>query len=449
MKIKKLMKIILVSLSIFLLVACTHQRTFQEAYAEGSYIESINLLATKIEKKSEANFKQTDAAQLRQLVTEVMNKYENELANTTKSNDEQRQEIYEKLLELNQRLSDHFYSSELAFFLDKYPSERLKQNIANFYTQQANAIPTNSAGDYEKRAALYKKSLDRYYDKNIEKAYIHADTKYRQLAAQTLYNLAKQEIRSGDYNAALACFRTISVIYKPLGQYKDTEKLARYYEKKARNKEAFDSYSQGEKIAKNATRSYQYRQAATNYQHAANTYAKYGNYRDSEQKARDYANKGKIRLYVTGNANSFSNFVEDYFKNDDAIILVYNSSDSDITINLSEDERYSEDGGSVTNDTKKNGEKEYNLQTETLVNNYSLNLSVNISGLSGYYDRFSAEKSSRQVKYTYTGDKPSYEFDSTDGNYYSRSELRQQAEDDIKSSLSNYLSRLSSAIHQL
>ncbi len=444
-----MIRIIIAGLLMFLLVSCSHERTFQEAYAEGSYIESINLLAIKIEEKSEANFKQTDAAQLRQLVTEVMNKYENELANTTKTNDEQRQETYEKLLELNQRLSDHFYSSELAFFLDKYPSERLKQNIANFYTQQANAIPTNSAGDYEKKAALYKKSLDRYYDKNIEKAYIHADTKYRQLVAQTLYNLAKQEIRRGDYNAAVACFRTIIDIYKPLGHYKDTEKLAHYYEKKAISQEAFNSYSQGEKIAKNATRSYQYRQAATNYQHAANTYAKYGNYRDSEQKARDYANKGKIRLYVTGNANSFSNFVEDYFKNDDAIILVYNSSDSDITINLSEDERYSEDGGSVTNDTKKNGEKEYNLRTETLVNNYSLNLSINIFGLIGYYDRFLAEKSSRQVKYTYTGDKPSYEFDRTDGNYYSRSELRQQAEDEIKSRLSNYFSRVSSAIHQL
>ena len=152
---------------------------------------------------------------------------------------------------------------------------------------------------------------------------------------------------------------------------------------------------------------------------------------------------------MTGNTNSFSNFVEDYFKNDDAIMLVNNSRNSDITINLSEDERYSDDGGSVTNDTKKNGEKEYNLQTGTLVNNYSLNLSVYLFELNGYSERFSAEKSSRQVKYTYTGDKPSYEFDSTDGNYYSRSELRQQAEDDIKSSLSNYLSRLSSAIHEL
>ena len=84
-----------------------------------------------------------------------------------------------------------------------------------------------------------------------------------------------------------------------------------------------------------------------------------------------------------------------------------------------------------------------------MVNNYSLNLSVYLFELNGYSERFSAEKSSRQVKYTYTGDKPSYEFDSTDGNYYSRSELRQQAEDDIKSSFSNYLSRLSSAIHQL
>ena len=449
MKIKKLMKIILASLSIFLLVACAHQRTYQDAYEEGNFLQSINLLAGTIEEKSEGNFKQTDVEKLRQLVAEMMNKYETELANTIKTDYENRIEIYEKLLEMYERLNNHFYSPKLAFFLDKYSGERLKQTIANIYTDQANAIPTNSAGDYEERAALYKKSLDRYYDKNIEKAYIHADTKYRQLAAQTLYDLAKREIRSGDYNAALACFRTIDVIYKPLGHYKDTEKLARYYEKKARNKEAFDSYSQGEKIAKNATRSYQYRQAATNYQHAANTYAKYGNYRDSEQKAIEYTTKGQIRLYVTGNTNSFSNFVEDYFKNDDAIMLVNNSRNSDITINLSEDERYSDDGGSVTNDTKKNGEKEYNLQTETLVNNYSLNLSVNISGLSGYYDRFSAEKSSRQVKYTYTGDKPSYEFDSTDGNYYSRSELRQQAEDDIKSSLSNYLSRLSSAIHQL
>lgn len=232
MKIKKLMKIILASLSIFLLVACAHQRTYQDAYEEGNFLQSINLLAGTIEEKSEGNFKQTDVEKLRQLVAEMMNKYETELANTIKSDYENRIEIYQKLLEMSLRLTNHYYSPQLAFFLDKYSSEGLKQKLANIYIEQANAILAIYPGDYEKRAILYKKSLDWYYDKDIEKAYIYSDTRYRQLEAEVLYKLAKQQIQLGDYSTAVTCFRTIIDIYKPLGHYKDTKELTNYYEKK-------------------------------------------------------------------------------------------------------------------------------------------------------------------------------------------------------------------------
>ena len=200
------MRIIIACLLMFLLMSCSHERTSQDAYAEGSYLESINLLAAKIEEKSEVNFKQTDAEKLSNLVNDVMNKYEDELASTNNTDYKKRIEIYQKLLEMNKRLTNRFYSTELVSFLDKYPDESLRQIIAKDFYDYGNSITGTDSDSYHTKAELYKSGLSYYSYKNIATLYKNANTKYMQIAAKDFYEQGKDFEKQKDYKAAAEAF---------------------------------------------------------------------------------------------------------------------------------------------------------------------------------------------------------------------------------------------------
>ncbi|MBI0112770.1 MULTISPECIES: hypothetical protein [unclassified Gilliamella] len=57
------MRTIIAIFCIFLLTAC-HTRTAEDAFKEGRYIESINLLAASLDEKGPAKFDQQDAKRL-------------------------------------------------------------------------------------------------------------------------------------------------------------------------------------------------------------------------------------------------------------------------------------------------------------------------------------------------------------------------------------------------
>ena len=278
------MRIIIASLLMFLLVSCTHERTSQNAYAEGNYLESINLLAAKIEEKSEANFKQTDAEKLSKLVNDVMNKYEDELASTTNTDYKKRIEIYEKLLEMNKRLSNRFYSTELVNVLDKYPAESLRQNIA--------------------------KDL---YDQGV--------------------NFETQN----DYKAAAEAFSQASSVYQPLGKYKDSDKRAYNNGKKQATLMAEEAYQQAKMLSEIAMQRLEFRQIAKYYEQAVDAYRHYGRYKDATSLANTYKRKGIIKVYCY--ASEYCSEVK-LLLNKDYVTFVSSPVGADLKIKITVDKEY-------------------------------------------------------------------------------------------------------------
>ncbi|WP_133052264.1 hypothetical protein [Gilliamella apis] len=279
-----MMRIIIASLLMFLLVSCTHERTSQNAYAEGNYLESINLLAAKIEEKSEANFKQTDAEKLSKLVNDVMNKYEDELASTTNTDYKKRIEIYEKLLEMNKRLTNRFYSTELVNVLDKYPAESLRQNIA--------------------------KDL---YDQGV--------------------NFETQN----DYKAAAEAFSQASSVYQPLGKYKDSDKRAYNNGKKQATLMAEEAYQQAKMLSEIAMQRLEFRQVAKYYEQAVDAYRHYGRYKDATSLANTYKRKGIIKVYCY--ASEYCSEVK-LLLNKDYVTFVSSPVGADLKIKITVDKEY-------------------------------------------------------------------------------------------------------------
>lgn len=443
----KIIRNLIVVLLMFWLASCSHTRTYEEAYNEGYYLQSINILALNIEQKGIAKFKQEDAEHLRNLVNRVMVKYEADLADSAANDYEDKISTYNKLMEMHDRLSNQFYSPELSFFLDKYTSSKLKQDIAKVYYDQANSIVAKDSESYKKKAELYKQGLDIYDYKDINASYKKANNRYLQLVAQEYYKIGQQAARKKDYHQAAAAFNKAAEVYSPIGHYKDSEKLANYYIKIFKTQIAISSYAEGEQIAKKASSRADYRNAAYQYQKASNTYPN-GSYRDASKKAEVYAEKGRITVYFNVNGGMQSRIM-DAIRDQGIVTTTDDSNASQVNVRLRFDENYSDQGGSVKNETKKNGEKDYNLKIETLMNKITVTAYLNVTGLISYDKTFRVEKNSMQVNYSYTGDKPSYEFDHQDGNYLQQYQLTQEAKNELETQIMNEISHIAQDIKRL
>ncbi|OCG26189.1 hypothetical protein A9G11_00015 [Gilliamella sp. wkB108] len=438
------MRIVIAVLLMLFVASCSHTRTFEEAYAEGFYMESINLLAADIEEKGSARFKQNDASQLRDLVNKVMLKYETDLSNYKSTDYDNRIEAYGKLLEMSRRLSNRFYSQEVSFFLDKYTSSKLQENIAKIYYEEGNLIVGNNGESYKSKAVFYRKGFEVYNYKDIEKLYKLYKTKYMQTTARELYDAGKLYAKQGDYQLAAILFENVIRVYKPLGKYKDSEKLARYYNKLERTNSAKEMYSNAEKIASSNSSHSQYRKAAEEYSSAAKVYRPYGQYRDAESKASDYMRKGKVRVYCR------SSECESILS---SVIRQYNyaelDSNADVYIDVSSSVDYSDRDGSVTNDSKTERDQTFNVKTETLKNKLTLTTDIRVSGLMSYSNSFKIEKTSSQINYSYSGDVPSGYYDHSEGNLKDQYQLSNEARSEQESELRNEFSRIFSEIERL
>ena len=167
------MRIVITIFVIFFLTAC-HTRTSEEAYKEGKYLESISLLTNNIEEKGLKKYDKDKAEKLRTLVTNVMEHYETNLANTSDTDYKKRIDIYQNLLKMKMMLRDRFYSSTIDFFNNKYDLEQLEQTIAKQYYDYANSITGTDSISYKNKANLYQRGLERYNYKDIEKQYQNA-----------------------------------------------------------------------------------------------------------------------------------------------------------------------------------------------------------------------------------------------------------------------------------
>ena len=451
------MRTIIAIFCIFLLTAC-HTRTAEDAFKEGRYIESINLLAASLDEKGPAKFDQEDAKRLQTIVSSVMQFYEKDLNYFHQYDYPQKIDAYKHLLTMKEILSNRFYSDQISFFNDKYDIRQLKQTLAKEYYDYGNYITGTDSESYRTKAELYKNSLSYDNYKNAATLYKNANTKYMQMAAKNYYDQGKQFEQQLNYKAAAQAFSQASLIYKPLGKYKDSDKLAKDNDKKYATQQAQEAYQQAKQLAMNATKRYEYREVAKYYAQAASIYQPYGQYFDASSLADTYAKKGIIKVYYYG--SSFTDEIRDKLSANYIQFANYSSgAEIDIRIDFKSD--FVDLDKSETNETKieqvfdkyieakdKNGnttqiktykDQRYNLQTVTHSNKLTLTASIEVHGIYSYSKSFKIEETSVKHDYIYSGNVPAKFHNHSDGRLKSKDDLYTQAKRDLLSELNSRL----------
>ncbi|OCG41974.1 hypothetical protein [Gilliamella sp. Bif1-4] len=452
------MRIIIAVFFMFLLAAC-HTRTAEEAYKEGKYLESINLLADSIEDKGTAKLGQKDVQRLQNIVNSVMQHYETTLSNTNNQDYAKRIECYQNLLAMKLRLSDRFYSQEISFFDNKYDFTKLQESIAKEYYDYGNSITGTDSKSYRIKADLYKKGFEQYNYKNIESLYNNANKKYMQLAAKDYYDQGKMLAQQGNYKAAADAFNNASEVYQPLGKYKDSDKLSIENDRKHCTQQAENAYEQAQQLARTATRRYQFREVAQYYASAASAYRQYGSFRDANFQADKYKREGKVKVYY--NSSELKSYVTDLLSKDFIEFVIYQPGQADVTIRVTTNVEFSDLGKSVNNETKtekifdkfiefadENGNKkqiktykdqEFNLQTVTHSNKLTLTTEIEAHGIYSYSKSFNVVQTSAKHDYIYSGNVPSNLHNYSKGTLQTKDSLLRAAKDQQLTELKVYI----------
>ncbi|MCX8713135.1 hypothetical protein J3U57_05440 [Gilliamella sp. B3464] len=223
----KIIRNLVVVLLMFWLASCSHTRTYEEAYNEGYYLQSINILALNIEQKGIAKFKQEDAEHLRNLVNRVMVKYEADLADSAANDYEDKISTYNKLMEMHDRLSNQFYSNELTFFLNAYSRLDINENLFKCYVIKANSIVATDIEGYKAKVDLYHNALELKPSRDVQKLYDINNNKYIMLVIENLYQKAKEYADYHNYEDARKTLEQAKKLYYSvkIKKYKDIDKL--------------------------------------------------------------------------------------------------------------------------------------------------------------------------------------------------------------------------------
>ncbi|WP_392551850.1 hypothetical protein RHO14_10280 [Orbus wheelerorum] len=462
------MRALFVIFLIFILAACSSRRTAEDAYKEGKYLESIELIALDMEEKGQAKLDADDLARFSQMVSNVMAFYENQLLSADRTDYATRITSYESLLQMKTRLSDRFYSQQVYFFNNKYDIKQLRQLIAEEYYLYGNSINATDGQSYYRKATLYRKGMEQYKYKDIEVLYKKTNTKYMQVAAQENYQQGKALAEIKSYKEASEHFTNAADIYEPLGKYKDSRELATVYDKKYRLIEAQNFYQQASDMKKYANTYYEYREIANLYDNAAKIYRPYGEYKESSKLARQYQEKGIIKIYCP--PGSYFKLIEKSIS-ENYIRLVTNQSIANITIKITDKNRYKNlnekpimqamsenivvktvqqtnaDGSVESKDIYKT--YYFNLQTSVQANMLELSTSFNVSGDYLYNKTDTITKRSSITKYVYSGDVPSKYKNRTSGRYSSEQALLDSAKDEQSQFIKDELSELMSVLERL
>lgn len=461
------MKALFLMLFILLLTACA-ARTAEDAYKEGKYLESIELAASYVEDKGETKLDADDLASFQKIVSNVMAHYENQLLTAERTDYASRISSYEALLQMKNRLSNRFYSQQVYFFNNKYEIKQLRQLIAEEYYLYGNSINATDADSYYLKANLYRQGMEQYKYKDIEALYNKTYTKYMQVAAKEYYEQGQQLAKTQLYKEAAEAFSQAVEVYKPLGKYKDSEQLFVVYDKKYRLNEAQNFYQQAEEIKKLATTHFEYRQMAELYNDAATIYQPYGDYKGSAALARQYQQKGILKIYYP--PTQYSQLIKNRL-NADYIQFVSNQAMADIVIDITSSDKYNEYSEkpimramseNILENTIKVPNAEgvveskdiyktyyYNQETTTFVNIFELNTRIDVSGLYTYSDKDYIKKSSNITKYVYSGDVPKKYNNHTVGSYLSKSKLASKAQDEQENYIKTQLTNLQMIFNRL
>lgn len=435
------MRFLLIIGCIFLVSACAMKRTAQDAYREGRYLESIELIAQSVEEKGEGSLNAEDLKRFKKMVTNVMEHYEKALSTASQTDHDSRIQSYEALLQMKRRLTNRFFTPHVSFFDNKYDIMQLRKILAEEYYLSGKSLKCSTTDCYAMQAALYRQGSEHYKYKDIEKLYKQANTKYMNMAAQEYYDQGKKYAAMQLYRSAAENFAKAVEVYQPLGNYKDSKKLLNIYNKKYRTEEAQANYQQATWLVEQANTRKAYREVASYYRQAAESYSPYGDYKGAEALADKYEEKGRIKVYIS---SIYSGMIKQIF-NKGYYHFVTNSAMADISIEIDSTTHYHEHSqppeitamsenvlDKTINVTNANGEVEkkdiyktyyFNVKKYVNTNEVETTIRLNVSGLYSYNRTENVHARSKEKKYVYTGDVPSKYRNYTKGELLSRSSL--------------------------
>ena len=461
------MRIILASIFIFLLVGCSG-RTAEDAYKEGKYLESIALITHEMDEKGAAKVDRSDLTRFQDLVNNVMNHYENQLLSVPAHDYANRIASYEALLTMKTRLSGQFYSQQVDFFNHKYDATQLKKELAQAYYLYGNSIEGSDSESYYRRAELYRKGLAYYKYQDIEARYNNAHNSYINIAAREYYDQGKQLAQLNEHKKAAEAFANAITVYKPFGQYKDSEALFVLYDKKYRTDEASALYAKASQLASIAATHSEYRQIASIYHDVVTIYQPYGNYKDATVLAQQYAEKGQVKVYF--DSLNYSALIQNTLRSN-CVVFVNNPVNANVRISITQNKRYEnpkeqrsiqamsenilqktineidENGATQSKDIYKS--YYFNLETITSTNSIALTSRINISGEYQYSKTLHVDKYSSIKQIIYSGDVPAKYSNSSNGQLLSRNKLTQKAESEMESEIKSELNNIADMLIRL
>lgn len=437
-----------------LLTACTTPRTAEDAFREGKYMESIELIAQFVEEKGQSKLSADDLLRFQNIVNDVMAHYENYLLTAERSNYKARINCYAALLKMKNRLSNRFYSQQIYFFNNKYDLVQLRKLLAEEYYLYGNSITATDSKGYKQKADLYQTGAEYYNYKDIAKLYEKNLTKYVQTAAAEFYQEGQRFTKEGEYKLAASQFLKASNVYKPLGKYKDSEKLYVEYDKKYRTAEAQKYYADATQLAKTTTSRNQYRKIADLYQKAVSIYSPYGQYKDAKTLADTYTLKGLVNVYIE--PSQYSTSVREKLAVDSAYLKeVNNSQSADVIIRITLNDSYSQplsrtnteamsenvvvQTTSLTNAETGKIEQQHIYQTYHFTqraiessNRLELQAKILVTGEISYANSHHVIQQSSKTNYDYYGDVPSKFKPYSKGTLLTKEQLYRKANTEIK-----------------
>ncbi|NUF09984.1 hypothetical protein [Snodgrassella sp. ESL0324] len=300
-------KILLVFLCL-LLASCTLPVKPEDKFKTGDYVGGVKVLANnfnakakKLEQKNKP-WKDKDILYLQVTVSGLVEMAQKNIKQAAVSDYDLRIKSYQLLLAMKTELADKSYSTYIEKYLSLYTVDGLKESLAIQFYQQANEIVASNSADYLRKAKLYRQGYEYFNYKDIKKRADDNQNMYYKTAAQEYYTEAQANVRDKNYKEAANNFRKAHDVYLPLGNYKDSAKLAAIYEKKWRTAEAESHYQEAQGIVRKARLLSEYRQAAALFRAASDVYSPYGNtYKDSTRQAGVYEQKGQVQIFIRGN----------------------------------------------------------------------------------------------------------------------------------------------------
>ncbi|PIT63069.1 hypothetical protein BHC47_10655 [Snodgrassella alvi] len=469
-------KILLVFLCL-LLASCTLPVKPEDKFKTGDYVGGVKVLANnfnakakKLEQKNKP-WKDKDILYLQVTVGGLVEMAQKNIQQAAVSDYELRIKSYQLLLTIKTELEDKSYSPYLEKYLSLYTVDGLKESLAIQFYQQANAIVAANSADYLRKAKLYRQGYEYFNYKDIKKRAEDNQNMYYKTAAQEYYTEAQANVRDKNYKQAADNFRKAHDVYLPLGNYKDSAKLAAIYEKKWRTAEAEGHYQQAQGIVRKARLLSEYRQAAALFREASNVYSPYGNtYKDSARQADVYERKGQVQILIRGNdylASQIRSVLQKSY-----VSFVNSPASANLVIDVSMGRGHFQQykDNIQTNDkyenlkvgTKKvadeNGNmieqsvyedfyfKQYSVKT---INEAVTNAEVHTSGLYELNRSYSGKSTSSQTYYWFDGHVPRKYTAYTKGTLLSRDEQLDEARTNLWSHMRGDIAEMSRALANL